>query len=70
MVMLQLEKGEEYQVGKYRITVYKTPDGRIVGALIEGPRLPRPVYVAKSEPVPNKLPKTVRKFLRKLGFNA
>ncbi len=44
-------------------------DDDLIGAIIEGGRLPRPLYIAKSEKVKLNLPKPVKKFLIKNGFN-
>ena len=44
-------------------------DDNLIGAIVEGGRLSRPIYIAKSERVKLSLPKPVKKFLIKNGFN-
>ena len=66
--MLHIAKREEHQVGKYRVTLLYTGDGKVVGAIIEGPRLSRPVYIAIHEESSPRIPKQVKKFLTKYGF--
>ncbi|ALL00733.1 hypothetical protein Pyrde_0683 [Pyrodictium delaneyi] len=68
MVLLQIARREEHQVGKYRVTLLYDSEGRVVGALIEGPRLSKPVYIAVHEQTAPKIPKQVKKFLAKHGF--
>ncbi len=68
MALVEAAAREEHQVGKYRVTLFRDAEGRIIGALVEGPRLPRPVYIAYSEAVRHRLPKTIKKFLRRFGF--
>ncbi|HID41005.1 MAG TPA: hypothetical protein EYP33_02485 [Pyrodictium sp.] len=68
MVLLQIARREEHQVGKYRVTLLYDSEGRIVGAIIEGPRLSKPVYIAVNEQTTPKIPKQVKKFLAKHGF--
>lgn len=59
---------EEHMVGKYRVVLLLDENGNPIGAIIEGPRLTRPVYIAASETSAPKIPKAVRRFLRKRGF--
>jgi hypothetical protein len=63
-----IAKREEHMVGKYRVTLLYTEDSRILGAIIEGPRLSRPIYIAAQEEASPKIPKPVKKFLSKHGF--
>ncbi|ABM80007.1 hypothetical protein [Hyperthermus butylicus] len=65
---LHIARREEHQVGKYRVTLLYTEDGSIVGAIVEGPRLSRPVYIAAQEKSSPRIPKQVKKFLAKYGF--
>ena len=69
MALVEAARREEHTVGKYKITLLRDPDGRIIGALIEGGRLTRPVYIAYGENVHYKLPKNVKKFLQRHGFH-
>jgi len=68
VALLQIREKRVEQVGRYRVTLLVDAEGRIVGALVEGPRLLRPVYVAVNETAAPKLPKTVKRYLRRLGF--
>ncbi len=68
MALLQIRERRTEQVGRYRVTLLIDAEGRVVGALVEGPRLLRPVYVAVNEASAPKLPKTVKRYLRRLGF--
>ncbi len=55
----------------YRLTFVRNQDNEIIGVLVEGPRVPRPLYIPKT-PGSNmrvKLPEHVLKLLRKNGFN-
>jgi hypothetical protein len=69
MALLQIRERRVEQVGKYRITLLIGEDGKIIGALVEGPRLAKPVYIAAEETTAPKIPKTVKKYLRRLGFH-
>ncbi len=55
----------------YRITFVRNQDNDIIGVLVEGPRIPRPLYIPKSPgaKLNVKLPEHVRKLLLKEGFN-
>ncbi len=64
----RIARREEHMVGKYRVTLLYTEDGKLLGALVEGPRLTRPVYIALQEETSPKIPKPVKKFLSKYGF--
>lgn len=67
-MMLQIARREERQVGKYRVTLLYDQQDRVIGALVEGPRLSRPVYIAVNERAVPRIPKQVKKFLAKHGF--
>ncbi|HIP65516.1 MAG TPA: hypothetical protein EYH08_03195 [Pyrodictium sp.] len=64
-----IAKREQHQIGKYKVTLMYDENGKIIGALIEGPRMTRPVYIAATEKTKLKLPKQVAKFLQKHGFS-
>ena len=64
----RIARREEHTVGKYRVTLLYTEDGRLIGAVIEGPRLSKPIYIAAQEEASPKIPKPVKKFLAKHGF--
>jgi len=68
MALLQIRERRVEQVGKYRVTLLYSGTGNIIGALVEGPRLPRPVYIAVEETAAPRIPKAVKKYLRRLGF--
>lgn len=61
---------EQLKAHGYRIKLVKDSGGDIVGALVEGPRMLRPVYVPKNpaSPVRVNLPESVKSVLRKKGF--
>ena len=59
---------ESVVIGGYTITLVER-NNSIIGAIIVGSRLSRPIYIAKAEKVKVNLPKTVKKYLRKMGFN-
>ncbi|MET1128605.1 MAG: hypothetical protein ABWW70_04740 [Thermoproteota archaeon] len=69
MFQMQSARREEINAGSYKLTIIYDSTGRVVGAVIEGPRLARPIYIAARERVILKLPKSVRKILRRYGFN-
>ncbi len=54
----------------YRITFVRDENGEIIGALVEGPRIPRPLYIPKepSAKYSVKLPEHLKRFLSKEGF--
>jgi len=66
--LLRVMQREEKHVGKYKITIFYSEEGRPVGALIEGPRLTRPLYIAAAEHSAPRLPQSVRRLLRRYGF--
>jgi hypothetical protein len=68
MALLQIQERRTEQVGKYRVTLLIDGEGRVIGALVEGPRLPRPVYIGREETTAPRIPKQVKKYLRRLGF--
>ncbi len=54
----------------YRLTYVRRGDGEVLGVLVEGPRLPRALYIPRS-PGPGfrvRLPEGLKKILRKEGF--
>jgi len=55
----------------YRITYIRNVEDEVIGVLIEGPRLHRPLYIPKQStfPVKVKLPEILKKSLKKEGFN-
>lgn len=55
----------------YRITFVKSSNNEIIGVLIEGPRLKKPLYLPKTPGAKFsvKLPEQVKKLLVKYGFN-
>ena len=55
----------------YRITFVRNEEDEIIGALVEGPRLPRPLYIPKAPSAKHivKLPEHIKKMLLKKGFN-
>lgn len=61
-------KDEPVFVYGYRVTYLRDEQGNVIGAIVEGPRLSRPVYLPKSTPVKVKLPENVKKALLKAGF--
>lgn len=69
MALVHAARREEHRVGNYTITIFYDEKGEPIGALVEGPRLPRPVYIARMETAAPKIPKQVRRFLRRHGFN-
>jgi hypothetical protein len=69
MFQIQSARREEIEAGSYRLTIIYDGAGRVVGVVIEGPRLARPIYIAARERVTLKLPKSIRKILRRYGFN-
>jgi len=69
MALLMAARREEHVIGKYKVTILYDHEGRIIGALIEGGRLTKPLYIAAREPATPKLPKQVLRFLAKHGFN-
>ena len=64
----RITRREEHMVGKYRVTLLYTEGDKLLGAIIEGPRLSRPIYIAAQEETSPKIPKPVKKFLSKHGF--
>ncbi len=68
MALLQIRERRVEQVGRYRVTLLLDQEGRVIGALVEGPRLSKPVYIAAEETSAPKIPKTVKRYLRRLGF--
>ncbi len=66
--MRTMMKRTEHFIGKYKVTLVYDDQG-IIGAIIEGPRLSRAIYIALSEAISIRLPKPVRKFLERHGFN-
>ena len=68
MALLQIQEKRTEKVGRYTVTLLYSTEGKLIGALVEGPRLPRPVYIAIEETTAPKIPKTVKKYLRRLGF--
>jgi hypothetical protein len=55
----------------YRITFVRNEEDVIIGALVEGPRIPRPLYIPREPGAKHRvrLPEHVKKLLRKNGFN-
>jgi len=68
MALLQIRERRVEQVGRYRVTLLLDEQGKPVGALVEGPRLARPVYIGVEESASPKIPKSVKRYLRRLGF--
>jgi len=66
--MIHIAKRETHEIGKYRITLLYDDKGNLLGALIDGPKMSKPLYIAHQEEVILKLPKQVIKFLNKQGF--
>jgi len=62
-------KREQHQIGKYKVTLMYDENDKVIGALIEGPRMTKPVYIAVTEKAKLKLPKQVAKFLQRHGFS-
>ena len=61
-------EAEEIVVGRYRVRLI-AKNGEVLGAVIDGARVPRPLYISKAEKIrAPKLPLSVKKFLRKQGF--
>jgi len=55
----------------YRLTFVRGENDEVIGVLVEGPRVPRPLYIPKN-PGTNmrvKLPEHILRVLRKKGFN-
>ena len=54
----------------YKITFVRDSEGQVIGVLVEGPRLLKPLYIPKKPalPIRTKLPENVKRFLRKNGF--
>uniref|UniRef100_A0A7J3ZL85 Uncharacterized protein n=1 Tax=Fervidicoccus fontis TaxID=683846 RepID=A0A7J3ZL85_9CREN len=54
----------------YRLTFVRDSEGQVIGVLVEGPRLPKPLYIPKNPAfsIRARLPETVKRFLRKNGF--
>lgn len=69
MALLMAARREEHIIGKYKVTILYDHEGRVIGALIEGGRLTKPLYIAARESATPRLPKQVLKFLAKHGFN-
>ncbi|MCC6010623.1 MAG: hypothetical protein QW604_04150 [Fervidicoccaceae archaeon] len=69
VILTSSKKDEPIYIHGYRLTFIRDNSGEIIGVLIEGPRLGRPVYIPKSSPVKAKLPETIKKALKKEGFN-
>ena len=63
-----IAKKEEHTIGKYKVTLLYNEKGKILGALIDGPKISKPIYIAHQEEIIIKLPKQVIKFLNKQGF--
>lgn len=59
---------ESVVVGGYTITVIGKDDD-VLGVIVEGARLPRPIYIAKGERVRVNLPKSVKRYLKRMGFS-
>jgi L-amino acid N-acyltransferase YncA len=64
----KITRREEHTIGKYKVTLLYTEGDQLLGAIVEGPRLSRPVYIAAREESSPKIPKPVKKFLSKYGF--
>ncbi len=69
LALLMAARREEHVVGKYKITILYDHEGKPIGALIEGGRLTKPLYIAAKERATPRLPRQVLKFLAKHGFN-
>ena len=54
----------------YRLTYVRREDGEILGVLVEGPRLPRALYIPRNpgSELRVKLPEGLKRILRKEGF--
>ncbi|AFH42104.1 hypothetical protein IOK49_02015 [Fervidicoccus fontis] len=55
----------------YRLTFVRLKSGEVIGVLIEGPRIPKPLYIPKlpGTKLTIKLPEHVRKVLEKESFS-
>ncbi len=61
-------ESQETFVGKYRI-MFVSKNGEILGVVVNGSRIPRPLYISRNERIKApKLPLSVKRFLRKKGF--
>ncbi len=68
MTLIQAAQRREHVVGKYRVVVLFDDRGSPIGAFVEGPRLRKPIYIAATERVVPRIPKNVKKILKKYGF--
>jgi hypothetical protein len=61
-------EAEEVVIGRYRVRLI-TKNDEVLGAVISGARLPRPLYISRVERIrAPKLPLSVKRYLRKKGF--
>ena len=68
MTLIQAAQRKEHTIGKYRVVVLLDDKGNPIGAFVEGPRLRKPIYIAATERIAPRVPKNVKKLLKKYGF--
>jgi len=68
VVLTSSKRDEPVFLHGYRLVFIRDSAGEVIGVLIEGPRLPRPIYIPKKAPVKAKLPEALKKALLKEGF--
>lgn len=68
VILTSSKKDEPVLLYGYRLTYIRDAHGEVIGVLIEGPRLHRPIYIPKSSPIKAKLPESIKKALTKEGF--
>lgn len=68
VILTSSKKDEPVFIHGYRLVFIRDTNGEVIGVLIEGPRLNRPVYIPKNTPVKVKLPEAIKKTLLREGF--